>query len=126
MVIICRYQNTFVYLQRILKRYYYYGSDTFNRSDCADYPRNSYLHAQKESRLRTRKEKPLYEVSLFLFVLLISSNSAFHLVDISVNCGNSHNVDDITDRRAKINEVDGLVQSHLDRTNNLNVRIEHL
>ena len=111
MVIICRYQNTFVYLQRILKRYYY-GFDTFNRSDCADYPRNSYLHAQKESRLRTRKEKPLYEVSLFLFVLLISSNPAFHLVDISVNCGNSHNVDDITDRRAKIN--------------NLNVRIEHL
>ena len=125
MVIICRYQNTFVYLQSILKRYYY-GFDTFNRSDCADYPRNSYLHAQKESRLRKRKEKPLYEVSLFLFVLLISSNPAFHLVDISVNCGNSHNVDDITDRRAKINEVDGLVQSHLNRTNNLNVRIEHL
>ena len=60
------------------------------------------------------------------FLLLIRVDACLDLVDVSINSGNSHDIHDITHTCSEVDEVDGLVQSHLYRTDNLHICIEHL
>ena len=57
---------------------------------------------------------------------LLFTNLFLHLVDVGVDAGYGNNVDDVADGSSEVDEVYGLVQPHLDRTDNLDVAIQHL
>ena len=50
----------------------------------------------------------------------------FYLIYICIDGCYSYNVDYVTDSCAKVYEMDGFVQPHLDGTDNLHVSIQHL
>ena len=59
--------------------------------------------------------------------LFISCINAFlHLVDISIDSCYGYDVNNIADRGTEVDEVDGLVQSHLNRADDFHICIEHL
>ena len=58
--------------------------------------------------------------------LFLRVDAALDLVDVGVDASHSHDVDDVADRGTEVDEVDGLVQTHLDWADNLDIGIEHL
>ena len=67
-----------------------------------------------------------YEDAMAHLLLTGIANPRLHFVDIGIDGCNGHDVDDIADGGTEVDEVNGLVESHLDGADNLDVRIEHL
>ena len=53
----------------------------------------------------------MYALQLFS----VHRDAVLNLVDVGIDGGNGYDVDDVAHRGTKVDEVDGLVQTHLDR-----------
>ena len=66
-------------------------------------------------------------IFLMCYRLTIGSiDAALNLIDVGIDGCNGYDVDYIAHTGSEVDKVDGLVESHLDRTDDFYVGIEHL
>ena len=58
--------------------------------------------------------------------LFVGADAVLDFIDVGINACYSNDVDYITNRGTEVDEVDGLVQTHLNRANDFHICIKHL